>query len=149
MARLEQDEVSQYVNIADEDTLRAVVTHWRNILNLRDWSVDAFFVSSCGLSNPDRVGEISIFKPKRSAQMRLLNPSELEARYRQGDGIGWYPRTSMEYTVVHELLHIHTAHCGLDQDETKLMEEEQTVHALAMAFLSLHSYVAREGMSGG
>jgi hypothetical protein len=136
------DDLSRYVEIRDEETLNAVTRHWADLLGLKDWDIESGFAPHFDMDG-SALGEISSFGPKRAARIAILRPEERLKKLEADDGKRFYPRESIEQTIVHELLHLHFNECGVkcvDADDPAYLPGERAIHALTMAFTSLHSY---------
>lgn len=136
------DDLSRYCEIADEGMLRAVVAHWQKVLRLADWGVQSHLVAEHEL-NENQVGLCCVDVPRREAQILLLRPETRLERWKAHEGVLFYGRQPMEVDVVHELIHIWTKQCGLndlDKNSKERLAMEQMTESLATAFVRLHSY---------
>ena len=134
----------RYCEIRDEDTLRAVVAHWLPILGLGDWGVQSHLVGEHEL-NKDQVGGCWVDLPRRQAQIYILRAETRTERWKAHEGLLFYGRATMEHDVVHELLHIWTKQCGLndlDLASKEYLGMEQMVEAMAKGLRSLHSVMS-------
>lgn len=101
--------------------------HWQAILRLQDWDVAIRFARPWELTG-DVNGEVEMIPTKRRAVIRIL---AREDRERDRDDLGL---DTIEFTVVHELLHLHFS-CLAYEDHTPEDEHlEQVINALASSF---------------
>lgn len=102
---------------------------WQKRLNLEDWRISVTIVPSTDL-RPETMGNIHWDREARSAVIRILDPAEYK--------MAWRPMLNdMEFTVVHELIHLELAPLLSDvqRSEANRREEEFTVNHLADALL--------------
>lgn len=136
------DDCARYVEIKDEETLRAVVAHWQKVLRLQDWEVRAYFSPSFDLDK-NALAQCYTHAEKRMCDIPFLSVDERAARARESETKRFMRMETMEQSAVHELLHIYTAQCGLnglEETDPKRVAMEQMVDAIAGALTSLHSY---------
>jgi hypothetical protein len=109
-----------------------IVTFWQTRLGLLDWDVRTNMKRHFRL-DPGVDGLIETFTPKKQAFITLLNPLD-----RNPDFLDQF---DIEYTIVHELLHIHWEAWKAQRVEEHLMNaEEQAVHCIARALVALHRF---------
>ena len=106
---------------------QAACVWWQKRLGLADWDVKVQL--SRGSKMDDCQGYVDYVINRKQALIQLLVPED----YR--DDNGW--TQDHERTLIHELLHLHTVWWGnkADSDERRL--EEQMIHLLAKAFVSM------------
>lgn len=104
--------------------LSALLTQWQAILRLQDWDITVQYARS--LEMGDSEGKIETTLPRKAALISILDPCD------------WQEPTvqDVEQTLVHELLHIHTAQWPSD-GESACLAEEQGVDAIAGALIRL------------
>jgi hypothetical protein len=113
----------------DEDKLQEIAEQWQTALRLRDWDIEVHVcrVKDMGKS---RNGEVHYNLLKKHAVINVLDPRDYKDDFMPQD---------QEYTVVHEMLHLHFA--GLDPaiQESKLADLvlEQGIHACATLMTEL------------
>lgn len=104
---------------------------WQKRLNLRDWDVKVVVLRTTGLK-PNTLGNIHWDREKKTAVIAVLDPAD----YRM-------PMEAMlkdiEFTVVHELIHLEMAPVlsDLKRTDANRMEEEHAVNHMAEALLKL------------
>jgi hypothetical protein len=104
---------------------------WQRRLNLQEWNISVV-VSRASELKPKTLGNIRWDRDKKTAVIRVLDPADyglpLAAMLRD-----------IEFTVVHELIHLEMAPVLADLQRTgaNRMEEEHAVNHLADALLML------------
>jgi hypothetical protein len=109
--------------------LTLLCRHWQSILRLQDWDVAIRFARPWELTG-DVNGEVELILAKRRATIRIL---AREDRERDADDLGL---DTIEFTVVHELLHLHFSCLVYDEDTPAHEHLEQVINALASSFTS-------------
>ena len=113
----------------DEDKLQEIAEQWQTALRLRDWDIE---VSLCRAKDmgKSRNGEAHYNLLKKHAVINVLDPRDYKDPFMPQDH---------EYTLVHELLHLHFA--GLDPAITANaladLVLEQGIHACATLMTEL------------
>jgi len=114
----------------DEEKLQDLAEQWQTALRLRDWDVDVRLARAKDMSGKGDKGECSYNLAKKHAVVKILDPRDYKDDFAEQDH---------EYTLVHELLHLHFA--GLDAAVTdgKLADLvlEQGIHACATLMTEL------------
>lgn len=100
---------------------------WQKIMHLQDWDISIRLARPFEIG-PDRGGEVTRVEAKKVAVVSVLNPADFDP----GKIITHDP----EYTVVHELVHLHFSLID-DFDGVKDTLYEQAVHLLAKSLISL------------
>lgn len=104
---------------------------WQKRLNLDDWKISVLVVHPTDLK-PRTLGNIHWDSERKTAVIRVLDPADykLKARAMLDD---------MEFTVVHELIHLELSPVlsPLQRTEANRMEEEHAVNHMAQALLDL------------
>ena len=100
---------------------------WKERLNLRDWSVSAQLVRPSSLE-PKTLGNIRWDLDRKEATIGVLSSYEYQLPWQE-------MLNDMEFTVVHELVHLHLA--SLPRSEASRRIEEHAVNELASALLKL------------
>jgi hypothetical protein len=104
---------------------------WQKRLNLQDWDI-SLVVARAGEMKPKTVGHIGWDRAKISAVIQVLDPADyrlpLDAMLRD-----------IEFTVVHELIHLEMVPIlsDLQRTEANRMEEEHAVNHMTEALLKL------------
>jgi hypothetical protein len=104
---------------------------WQKRLNLEDWNISVV-VSRASDLKPKTVGNIKWDRDKKTAVIRVLDPADyhmaLEPMLRD-----------IEFTVVHELIHLEMSPVlsDLQRTEANRREEEFAVNHMADALLKL------------
>jgi hypothetical protein len=104
---------------------------WQKRLNLQDWAVSVV-VSRDGELKPKTLGNIHWDREKKTAVIHVLDPSDyhlpFEAMLRD-----------IEFTVVHELIHLEMVPTlsDLQRTDANRREEEHAVNYMADALLKL------------
>jgi hypothetical protein len=106
-----------------EDSLRT----WQDRLNLNDWKITVNLVPSTALE-PKTLGNIHWDMNKKQATIRVLSASEYKLPTNE-------MLDDMEFTVVHELVHLHLA--SLPHTDASRRPEERAVNELARALIRL------------
>ncbi len=104
---------------------------WQKRLNLQDWSI-AVVVSRATELKPKTLGNIHWDLEKKTAVIRVLDPADYRLDPRE-------MLQDMEFTVVHELIHLGLAPVlsDLQRSDANRREEEHTVNHMTDAFLKL------------
>jgi hypothetical protein len=104
---------------------------WQKRLNLQGWDISVV-VSRAGEFKPKTIGHIRWDHDKKTAVIRVLDPADY--------GLPLAPMLQdIEFTVVHELIHLEMAPVlsDLHRTEANRMEEEHAVNQMAEALLKL------------
>lgn len=110
------------------DKLLDLCVEWQTLLRLNDWDIEVRQVPFDELEDGRAGGCVEFLDVKRKAVLRLLDP-----RYQRQKTLVPYDE---EYTLVHELVHIHLrAWPGNDDGATEA--EEIAVHRISEALLKL------------
>jgi len=105
---------------------------WQKRLNLTDWDISVLVVRSTDLK-PNTVGNIRWDREKKSAVIRVLDPADYKMKTEA-------MLRDIEFTVVHELIHLEISPVlsDLKRTDANRMEEEYAVNHMAEALLKLH-----------
>jgi hypothetical protein len=104
---------------------------WQKRLDLQGWDVSVVVLRADGLK-PKTVGNIHWDRDKKTASIRILDPADYQL-----------PLAAMlqdiEFTVVHELIHLEMAPIlsDLPRTDANRLEEEHAVNQMAEALLQL------------
>src|SRR5215469_8921643 len=114
-----------------ESFAREKLSVWQKRLNLRDWDVALEVVRSTEL-RPKTLGNIRWDTEKKTALIRVLDPADYRLPYRE-------MLDDIEFTVVHELIHLEMAPVFLHfaRSDADRSEEEHAVNHMADALLHL------------
>jgi hypothetical protein len=114
----------------DDDKLEALCEQWQSALRLKDWDVEVQVVRLKELKG--KRGDIFYDVRKKDALIRVLDPRDEKAA-------GLRAPLDHEYTLVHELLHLHWAGIEAAVTDGPLLEliMEQAVHATANLLVQL------------
>ena len=118
-------------SVLAESFASARLSVWQKRLNLQDWDISVVVSRADGLK-PKTVGNIHWDRDKKTATIRILDPADYEL-----------PLSAMlqdiEFTVVHELIHLEMAPIlsDLRRTDANRMEEEHAVNQMAEALLQL------------
>ena len=110
-----------------KEELQALLAKWQLILRLQDWDIDIMFVRPYEL-DPHTGGQVIRLDGKKAARIKVLDPDSYDPCL--------IVKQDVEYTVVHELVHIHFAII----DDFKGSDDtlyEQAIHRMATALLFL------------
>jgi hypothetical protein len=106
-------------------TLRLQI--WQERLNLKEWNIRVQLVRA-GQLEPQTLGNVNWDTDEKSARISVLSSYDYKLPYRE-------MLDDMEFTVVHELVHIQLA--SLPRSEASRRVEEHAVNELAAALLRL------------
>ncbi len=110
-----------------KEELQALLAKWQPILRLQDWDIDIMFVKPHEL-DPNTGGQVIRMDAKETARIKVLDPDNYDPCL--------IVKQDAEYTVVHELVHVHFAIIdGFEGAKDTLYE--QAVHRMATALLFL------------
>lgn len=118
-------------SVLAESFASARLSVWQKRLNLQDWDISVVVSRADGLK-PKTVGNIHWDRDKKTATIRILDPADYQL-----------PLSAMlqdiEFTVVHELIHLEMAPIlsDLRRTDANRMEEEHAVNQMAEALLQL------------
>ena len=104
---------------------------WQRRLNLQEWNISVV-VSRASELKPKTLGNIHWDRVKKTAVIRILDPAD----YR----LPFAPMLrDIEFTVVHELIHLEIAPvlADLERTDANRVEEEHAVNHIADALLML------------
>jgi len=104
---------------------------WQQRLNLQEWTISIVIARATDLK-PKTLGNIRWDLPKKTAVIRVLDPADYHLPYQD-------MLQDMEFTVVHELIHLELAPVlsDLQRSEANRREEEHSVNHVADALLKL------------
>lgn len=104
---------------------------WQKRLNLQDWDVSLEVVRSTELK-PRTLGNIHWDTEKKTATIRVLDPADYKMGFHE-------MLEDMEFTVVHELIHLEIAPVlsHFTRSDADRREEEHAVNHMADALLHL------------
>ena len=114
-------------DIEAEAFLSKKLSLWQKRLNLEDWKI-SIVMSRAGDLRPGSQGNIRWDTDKKSAVIRVLRCAEYKAASAER-------LDDMEFTVVHELIHLEFA--SLPRSEASRRVEEHAVNRIAQALLLL------------
>jgi hypothetical protein len=125
------DERSRERSIVAASFTNEKLWYWQKRLNLEDWNVSVSVVRSNELK-PKTLGNIHWDTDKKTAIIRVLDPAEYQMPFRE-------MLDDMEFTVVHELVHLELAPVlsQFSRNEANRREEEHAVNHMADALLKL------------
>ena len=105
--------------------------YWQKRLNLQDWNISVIIVRTTDLK-PKTLGNIHWDSEKKTAVIRVLDPADYQMAPRE-------MYDDMEFTVVHELIHLELAPAlsQFSRNEASRREEEHAVNHMADALLKL------------
>lgn len=118
---------AQERTLAAHDFTIARLAVWQKRLNLDDWKISVI-VSRASELRPRTLGNIHWDKDSRTAVIRVLDPADYRLPYDE-------MLKDMEFTVVHELIHLELA--SLPRSDASRSDEEHAVNQLADALLNL------------
>lgn len=118
------------VDVANPD-LQALLVKWQAVLRLQDWDIEILYVKSFDLE-VNTGGHVVRCDAKKTARVKVLDPDLYDPCL--------IVKQDVEYTVVHELVHIHFALID-DFKDTNNALYEQAVHRISKALLSLDRIV--------
>jgi hypothetical protein len=114
-----------------EKYLHQRLPFWQQRLHLQDWKVTVLSVHPTDL-RPNTMGNIHWDKEKKTGVIRVLDASDYRMPYQAA-------LNDMEFTVVHELIHLELA--SLPRSEASRSDEEHAINHLASALLQFeHKY---------
>ena len=104
---------------------------WQKRLNLEDWNVTVVMSRSTELK-PRTLGNIHWDLEKKTATIRVLDPADYRLPFKE-------MLQDMEFTVVHELIHLNFAPVvsEFQRSDANRREEEHAVNHMADALLKL------------
>ena len=114
--------------IAAQKYVRERLAFWQQRLALGDWGISVAFARRDELK-PKTLGAISWDKKKKSAVVYVMDSSEYQLPFQQ-------MLDDMEFTVVHELIHLELA--SVPRSEASRSNEEHAVNGIAEALLGLN-----------
>lgn len=104
---------------------------WQRRLNLEEWNISVVLSRATDLK-PKTLGNIHWDLEKKTATIRVLDPADYRLPFKE-------MLQDMEFTVVHELIHLNFAPVVSDfqRSEANRREEEHAVNHMADALLKL------------
>ena len=104
---------------------------WQKRLNLQDWDL-AVVAARASELKPKTVGNIHWDREKKTAVIRVLDPADYNLPFDE-------MLRDIEFTVVHELIHLEMVPVlsDLQRTEENRREEEHAVNHMAEALLKL------------
>ena len=113
--------------IAAEKFVNQKLQLWQDRLNLKDWAIKVQ-MSRADKLEPKTLGNINWDADVKTARISVLSSYDYKLPYRE-------MLNDMEFTVVHELVHLQLA--SLPRSEASRRIEEHAVNELAAALLKL------------
>ncbi len=101
--------------------------NWQNRLDLNEWSITTLIVRVADLK-PDTLGNLKWNSSNKTAVIKVLNPLDYDLPAPE------IP-TDIEYTIVHELIHLQLS--VLPHDGSSKMVEEKVVNRISEALFQL------------
>ncbi|MBV8896616.1 MAG: M48 family metallopeptidase [Acidobacteriaceae bacterium] len=126
IAAASQFRASESADVGEAQVYRWMRT-WRKRLSLEDWEISTLLVRSTELK-PDTLGNLRWNSGSKTATIRVLAPVDYDLP-------AWEIPADIEYTVVHELVHLQLA--VLPHEAGMKNVEEQVVNRIAEALLAL------------
>lgn len=117
-----------------QEALTALVRDWQKRLRLQDWDIEIRVARTSEMHHKDCAAEVHTFQRKRRAIIYISAAEDYEAN--NANGIFDVGPHDIEYSIVHELMHVLLWPCEIRT--SKEIQEEQAVHALATALLAEH-----------
>ena len=104
---------------------------WQKRLNLNDWRISVMVVRQSDLK-PKTLGNIHWDGDKKTAVIRVLDPADYKLQKQA-------MLDDMEFTVVHELIHLELSPVlgPLQRNDANREEEEHAVNHMAQALLDM------------
>jgi len=104
---------------------------WQKRLNLQDWNITVVVVPASELK-PKTLGNVHWEIDKKTATIRVLDPADYRLPFKE-------MLQDMEFTVVHELIHLELAPvlADLHRSDANRRDEEHAVNHVADALLNL------------
>jgi hypothetical protein len=104
---------------------------WQQRLNLQEWNISVVMARASELK-PKTLGNIHWDLPKKTATIHVLDPADYHLADKE-------MLQDMEFTVVHELIHLELAPVlsDLQRSDANRREEEHSVNHMADALLKL------------
>jgi len=104
---------------------------WQKRLNLQDWNIQVVVVPASELK-PKTLGNVHWELDKKTATIRVLDPADYRLPFKE-------MLQDMEFTVVHELIHLELAPvlADLHRSDANRRDEEHAVNHVADALLNL------------
>ena len=100
---------------------------WQSRLDLEEWKITTKIVRVSDLK-PDTLGHLKWNTATRTAEIKVLNPLDYDLPPSE------IP-TDIEYTIVHELIHLQLS--ALPHDGTSKLTEERVVNRISEALFQL------------
>ena len=123
-----QSETAIATGKSAEQFLNERLAVWKECLSLSDWRISIVMTRRSELK-PRTRGQIKWDKDKKSAVLAVLDPSDYELPPSE-------MLADMEFTVVHELVHLELA--SLPRSEASRSSEEHAVNRIAEALLRVN-----------
>jgi hypothetical protein len=111
--------------VVSEAQVSTWVRLWQRRLHLEDWKVDACVVHASGLK-PGTLGNLKWNSISHTATIKVLNPADYDMPAVDA-------AEDIEYTVVHELVHLQLS--ALPRDLNRKDIEEQVVNKISDALM--------------
>jgi len=119
--------VDQKCGVRAESVLSERLAIWQQRLKLQDWKI-SILMSNPNEMRPSSLGNIRWDAGKKSAVIRVLHPAAYRLACRE-------MLADMEFTVVHELIHLELS--SLPRSQASRSDEEHAVNHIAEALLEL------------
>lgn len=112
-----------------EKQIQKLCFEWQKVLRLSDWYVTVRFVPVKEMNSTSHLGMASYCRNHKIAKIKII----LERDY-DDNSVTPY---DAERTLIHELIHLHLAHNGIDYEDARNAEQEQAINALTDAFITV------------
>ena len=100
---------------------------WQKRLDLGEWTITTLIVRMSDLK-PDTLGNLKWNTANKTAVVKVLNPLDYELPSKE-------VATDIEYTIVHELIHLQLS--ALPHDGSSKLVEEKVVNRISEALFQL------------
>lgn len=109
-------------------SIEELLAEWQKRLSLQDWELIASFKRAYEM--PDKLGSIEFSHTKLRGEIKIMDPLDYcsEQEFNKGYDI--------EFILVHELLHIHTAFTPKPTEGWEECMEERAINSIAKALVN-------------
>lgn len=110
---------------------------WQERLRLQDWDITVRLTRASEFADKSTAGECDVFLSKQCALIRVQDPIDWHELPKNQACHGW----DVEYTIVHEMLHVHMRESepdGDDHDSPVWRAHERAIHRISEALLKAY-----------
>lgn len=115
--------------IYTEEELKERLKYWKKKLRLQDWMIWIELAKSQDMMNPNCEAQINHLQQNKQAKILIVHPDHRPHE-------SWYPQ-DMEWSLVHELLHLHLNPIENENNPNNYDFVEQAIESITHGLIAL------------